>query len=379
MKGIGRFSDNLVVQFSVISFALSLTLAVVIATILGLMLEDIVDLLPQHNSAVLAHANTDDTSQIATSPLTDRISSVQRVGFAVVGAGFLVLYAGLVFVVSKGWVTIRGQREALESVNAVLETRVAERVKDLEHVNDQLQVQVKEREQAEGDLRVANERLEGTLADLKDSQEQVVHQARMQALGQMASGVAHDFNNALSPIVAYTDLMISVPETLDNKEEVTEYLQTMNTAAEDAAGVVKRLREFYRKPEATVNLEDIDLSQVVTQVIALTQPRWRDQAQSKGITIEIETDLQEVPTVAANESELREVLTNLVLNATDAMPEGGTLTLRTRRNAEQAILEVNDTGVGMSEEVRKRCMEPFFTTKGEQGTGLGLAMGYGII
>jgi CheY-like chemotaxis protein len=160
---------------------------------------------------------------------------------------------------------------------------------------------------------------------------------------------------------------------------VTQYLKTMNTAALDAANVVRRLREFYRQREEAEVFHPVDLNALVEEVVMLTQPRWKDQALASGVTVHVETHLERVPAVVGNASELREVATNLIFNAVDAMPEGGTLTLRTRPDGDHVVLEVRDTGIGMSDEVRQRCIEPFFSTKGEGGTGLGLAMVYGII
>src|SRR2546429_8446866 len=148
------------------------------------------------------------------------------------------------------------------------------------------------------------------------------------------------------------------------------------------------MREFYRRRDKTDALLAVDLNKAANQVIDLTRPRWRDIPQARGIVIELETDFEtDLPPIVGNDSELREALTNLVLNSVDAMPEGGKLLVRTRsgrNNAEaggasHAILEITDTGIGMDEETRRRCLEPFFSTKGQRGTGLGLAMVYGVV
>ena len=219
---------------------------------------------------------------------------------------------------------------------------------------------------------------------MKQTQQNIIQQERLRALGQMASGIAHDFNNALTPILGFSELLLKRSEGLDDRDTVERYLRMMNMAAQDAATVVgnSRLREFYRKREEGENFAPASLHDLVGQAISLTQPRWKDEAQAKGITIKMETDLQEVPLIIGDESELREALTNLVFNAVDAMPDGGTITLRTRRDGNQVVLEVSDTGTGMTEEVRQRCLDPFFTTKGahtSSRTGMGLAMVYGIV
>ncbi len=238
---------------------------------------------------------------------------------------------------------------------------------------------ITERKRAEAALQEGNRHLEEALAVLQTTQQQIIQQERLHALGTMASGIAHDFNNALNTVVGFSDLLLESPGVLENREKVTRYLRMINTAAQDAARVVLRLREFYRQRDATEPLEFVNLNEVVEETIALTQPKWKDQAQAAGLTIHVARDLQEVPLVEAVPAEVREVLTNLIFNAVEAMPRGGTITLRTRVEAGWAVLEVRDSGTGMPESVRQRCFEPFFTTKGDNGTGLGLAMVYGII
>lgn len=224
--------------------------------------------------------------------------------------------------------------------------------------------------------------------ELKETQQAVMQEERLRALGQMASGIAHDINNALCPIVVYSDLLLQHRQNLD--ENFSRQLQNIKTAGEDIAHIVSRMREFYRKREDQDALAEVNLNKMAIQVVDLTRPRWRDIPQARGITIQMQTDLDgKLPDILGNESELREAITNLILNAVDAMPDGGALTLRTRvmgldgmsreeSKRSHVILEICDTGMGMSEEVRKRCLEPFFSTKGKHGTGLGLAMVYGI-
>jgi CheY-like chemotaxis protein len=148
---------------------------------------------------------------------------------------------------------------------------------------------------------------------------------------------------------------------------------------------VARLREFYRPREVQLQLARVDVNQLITQVLELTHARWSDMAQRRGAMIDVRQELEpDLPEIMGAGGEIRDALTNLIFNAVDAMPEGGTLTLRTCKvpvNEHEAIVkvEVSDTGVGMDEPTRRRCLEPFFTTKGERGTGLGLAMVYGMI
>ena len=152
-------------------------------------------------------------------------------------------------------------------------------------------------------------------------------------------------------------------------------------AIEDVAETVARMREFYRPREPQIALGRIHVNRAVQQIVELTRARWSDVAQQRGVMIELRTELaDDLPELIGAESEVRDALTNLIFNAVDAMPNGGILTLRTYLVGSQHMcLEVRDTGLGMDEETRRRCLEPFYTTKGERGTGLGLAMVYGMV
>jgi signal transduction histidine kinase/CheY-like chemotaxis protein/HAMP domain-containing protein len=231
--------------------------------------------------------------------------------------------------------------------------------------------------------------LENAYNELRQTQAAVLQQERLKALGQMASGIAHDVNNALSPVIGFADLILKGSHGLS--QNVKKYLGHIRTAGEDIAHIVSRLREFYRTREINEALQHLSLNTLVEQVVDMTRPRWRDIPQSNGITIEVQTALaMDVPRLAGIESEVREAITNLVLNAVDAMPAGGRITISTHvirhdgsqngnKHPQKVIVEIRDTGTGMSEETRKRCLEPFFSTKGKRGTGLGLAMVYGVM
>jgi signal transduction histidine kinase len=221
--------------------------------------------------------------------------------------------------------------------------------------------------------------LEQALTELKTTQQQVIQQERLAALGTMAGGIAHDFNNALSIIMGYGELLLRDAAHGLTRENATLPLTTILTAAEDAAKIVHRLRIFYRPDEIEEPRAPVDLNLLIDQAILLTQPRWQAEATASGRTITIATEPGEIPCIAGNAAELREVLTNLIFNAVDALPQGGVITLGTRCEGEAVFLKISDTGTGMREEVRQRCLEPFFTTKGKSGTGLGLSMVFGII
>jgi signal transduction histidine kinase/ActR/RegA family two-component response regulator/uncharacterized membrane protein affecting hemolysin expression len=230
------------------------------------------------------------------------------------------------------------------------------------------------------------EQLQRAYDDLRQSQQAVMQQERLRALGQMASGIAHDINNAISPISLYTESLLEREPGLS--ERARNYLKTIQTAIDDVAETVARMREFYRPREPELNLVRVNLNRLVEQVIELTRARWSDVPLQKGIMIRLHPELDEhLPMIMGSEGEIRDALTNLIFNAVDAMPEGGSLTLRTRNvdaspreNLEARVMvEVTDTGIGMDEQTRRRCLEPFYTTKGERGTGLGLAMVYGMV
>jgi signal transduction histidine kinase len=218
--------------------------------------------------------------------------------------------------------------------------------------------------------------------DLRQTQHTVMQQERLRALGQMASGIAHDINNAISPVSLYTESLLEREPNLS--ERARGYLTTIQRAIEDVARTVSRMREFYREREAQLTLERVDINRAVRQVVELTRPRWSDLPQQRGAMVDLQTELSDtLPDIMGAEHEIRDALTNLIFNAVDAMPTGGTLSVRTRKAAgegeDRVLIDVSDTGVGMDEDTRRRCLEPFFTTKGERGTGLGLAMVYGMI
>ena len=223
------------------------------------------------------------------------------------------------------------------------------------------------------------EALQKAYDDLRQTQQAVMQQERLKALGQMASGIAHDINNAISPVALYTESLLEREQGLSAKGR--DYLTTIQHAIEDVAQTVARMREFYRQQEQQLKLTPVNLNQVAEQVVELSRARWGDMPQSRGIFIDLVKELAPgLPAILGVDNEIREALLNLVFNAVDAMPSGGKLTLRTKVSvdAQFVLVEVSDNGVGMDEDTRRRCLEPFFTTKGERGTGLGLAMVYGI-
>jgi signal transduction histidine kinase/CheY-like chemotaxis protein len=269
----------------------------------------------------------------------------------------------------------------------------------LELANAELEREIAERKRAEADIRKLNDRLEERVAErtrelekanstLRQTQLAIMQHERLRALGQMASGVAHDINNALSPAVLNCRALLERRVGVDG--ELRECLTDIHRSVEDVTHTVTRMTEFYRAREPQFVPAPVPINQLLEQVVDLTRPRWQDMAQEKGIVIDLEEQVApNLPLILGVESEIRQALMNLILNAVDAMPEGGNLTLRVSATEQKnnvrpeasrsVIVEVRDTGIGMSEEVRGKCLEPFFTTKGQQGNGLGLAMVYGMV
>jgi CheY-like chemotaxis protein/nitrogen-specific signal transduction histidine kinase len=212
------------------------------------------------------------------------------------------------------------------------------------------------------------------ITEQKQERERAGRADKLRALGQLASGVAHDFNNSLAAILGRAQLILRRV----HDEEVIRNLGVIMTAAEDAAATVRRIQTFARK-STVAEMELLDISSLLRDAVEITRTRWQNEARAAGRRIDVNLNADEQFFTRGNASELREVFVNLIVNAVDAMPNGGTMTICCRRDGDRLKLRFADTGVGMEEEVRERIFEPFFTTKGVHGTGLGLPVSYGII
>jgi signal transduction histidine kinase len=316
---------------------------------------------------------------LASYPLSQEEAHLSSAGFFVAAVLQLFIAVSMIVLV-------------LEEIRYKNEQTIAE-IREVRSEKEALQVKVlTTEEQCRGlyDQVRVTDGLQKAYEELRRTQQVVVQQERLRALGQMASGVAHDVNNALSPIVAYSELLQAtlpdLPETSKN------YLKIIAQAGEDIAHIVSRMREFYRRRSDSEPLVQVDVNKIIHEVIELTRPRWRDISQRDGISILIQEELEpNLPLLLSDSGELREALINLVFNAVDALPQGGTITFITRsvnvpasdkiQDFERQLLaEVKDNGTGMDEKTRQRCLEPFFSTKALRGgTGLGLAMVYGMV
>jgi signal transduction histidine kinase/ActR/RegA family two-component response regulator len=212
------------------------------------------------------------------------------------------------------------------------------------------------------------------IAEQERIREQFSQMEKLSALGELASGVAHDFNNTLAGILGRAQLL----QRTNDPEKLRRGLEIIIKTAEDGAKTVKRIQDFARQ-RRDHNFELVAIDQILMDASEITRPRWKNCAEASNIHITLDLQIDSNAMVMGDDSELREVLVNMVFNAIDAMPEGGTLTLSSRTAGEQVVIKVVDSGVGMYPEVRSRIFDPFFTTKGTAGLGLGLAVSFGII
>jgi nitrogen-specific signal transduction histidine kinase/ActR/RegA family two-component response regulator len=211
------------------------------------------------------------------------------------------------------------------------------------------------------------------ITDRRRMEERLLQAEKLRAVGEMAGGVAHDFNNALAIILGNTQLLLNAARDEESKKS----LRAIENEAQESAQTVRRLLEFTRKG-AYEELSPVDLNGVVQEAVELTKWKWKNEVQEKGFHVGMILNLGTLPPVACVASELREVIANMIVNAVEAMPKGGRVEIRTFEG-EGACIQISDSGTGMTEEVRKKIFEPFFTTKPFTHTGLGLSVSYGIV
>jgi PAS domain S-box-containing protein len=205
--------------------------------------------------------------------------------------------------------------------------------------------------------------------------EQVLQAEKLRMVGEMAAGIAHNFNNVLTTILTRSQILAL---QVTDATALQRGLNLIAQAASDGATIVRRLQQLARG-SGTSEVTALDLNTLVQEVVETTQPVWHDHARREGRPVEVRLDLTPLPRIAGRAAELREVLTNLLLNAVEAMPQGGQLTLRSWTAGGEVCVAVSDTGVGMTPEVQRRLFDPFFTTKGARGTGLGLSVSQALI
>lgn len=219
-------------------------------------------------------------------------------------------------------------------------------------------------------------RLQNAYEKLHLTQAQLIQAEKMRALGEMAGGMAHEFNNSLCGVLGFLDLLL-LNRGLDPTSR--SYLQSARTCALDATETVRRVQDFARRQRDGLTVKVLDLDELVRQTLELVRHKWEGLGHARGAPIVVELHLGAGCRIAGSPTELREVVTNLVFNAVDAMPSGGTLTVRTWARDGSGFLAVQDSGIGIPASIRYRLFEPFFTTKGERGNGLGLSVVFGIV
>ncbi len=215
------------------------------------------------------------------------------------------------------------------------------------------------------------------ITEHKMASRQLAYVEKLRALGTMAGGIAHDFNNLLAAIQGNAELL----EMEITDEALLRRIENIKIAVADGAHSIKRLQAFtgFGAEEKYHTELRTDLATVVSDVADLTKPRWRDELQSQGIVVHVNMDIPPMPPVAIHESDLREILTNMIFNAVEAMPNGGTIDFSAHIEDDMAVLAVKDSGIGMSDAIRNRIFDPYYSTKGVANSGLGLSVCMGLI
>jgi len=233
---------------------------------------------------------------------------------------------------------------------------------------------ITERKRADEALRQRTEELEKAYEELKAMHDFMIKSARLRALGEMASGVAHDFNNILSIIIGRAQLALE-----DTKDPgVVNALQIIEETGLDGAQTVRRLQDFARV-RVDHDFDSVDLNAIVKSAVQMVEPRRAERQETGTVVIDIYTELEKLAPVNGNPSELKEALVNILFNAMDAMPDGGKITIKTMVENDRVVVSISDTGAGMTDEIKSKIFDPFFSTKGHHGLGMGLSVTYGII
>jgi PAS domain S-box-containing protein len=228
-----------------------------------------------------------------------------------------------------------------------------------------------------GDSNGKTQGLEGIMRDIterKSLEEYLIQSEKLKALGEMASGVAHDFNNILGVILGRVQILLK----LTQDEKLRKNILLLEKVALDGAQIIKRIQDFTRK-RSQKEFVPVNIHEIIEDVLAITKTRWKDEADAANRKIILESNFGSIVPINGDPSQLREVFTNIFLNALDALPQGGHIYINTGMEDKWVYIAIRDTGIGMSEETKKRVFDPFFTTKGAKGNGLGMSIAYKII
>ncbi len=261
-------------------------------------------------------------------------------------------------------------QDELGELAAAFNTMSRELKKDQDAIHDEMAARAK----IAASLSQSNIQLSDALTRLKRAQEEVIQQERLKVLKQIADGILHDIYDAMMPILGFSELMLRYPQELQNTQNVQEHIQTIHNATTKAISVARHLSEYFY-PTQRDNATPINLKTLLKSVLARLLPPW----QKEGHEIICKTDWGAISACNSIESDLDEALTHIITNAVEAMEGTGTLTVGARMEADTTVIEVRDTGPGMEPETRRRCLEPFYSTKGHGHSGMGLAITQGAI
>ena len=224
------------------------------------------------------------------------------------------------------------------------------------------------------------------ITERKKMEQQLLQSEKLKSLGELAGGVSHDFNNILAAILGRVQLLRMNIEPPPDKQErrklmydLKKGLEVIEKAAKDGAETVRRIQEFSRRRTDDKDFTQVDINELIENALEFTKMRWKDDAESKGIKIIVQKDFSSLPPTTGSGAELREVFTNLINNALDAMPQGGHIKIKSFKENNSICVKVKDTGAGIPKTLHAKIFDPFFTTKGVQSSGLGLSVSYGII
>ncbi len=230
---------------------------------------------------------------------------------------------------------------------------------------------------------IDNPIINGIVANYKDisqrkyAEKAVIENQRLSAVGEIASSVAHDFNNALQAILGNLELAMLKTEM---PYSITKYLEGIRTSAMDSAARVQLLQRFGGKKQNTINYTSVEINRILDEVIVQSRPLWKDNAEKNGLVFQINKQFEDLPLINGNPGELRTVIYNMLKNSIEAMPNGGNISIHTFKNSDTVKISISDNGIGMDENTRTRIFQPFFSTKGfEQGRGMGMSGAYSII
>ena len=266
---------------------------------------------------------------------------------------------------------------ALREARDELDARVQERTAELLEANSRLHAEIAERKRAEEQSLESNRQLMDALAELRAMQQDLVRRERFQALGHMAGGIAHEFNNVLTPIVGFAGQLLQHDDMLANPEIVRGYIQKIHTAAQSGARAVARVRGFVRAEAGVFGA--MNMAEVIESVVTFTEPKWKDEALAAGVSIGIATQIDEVPEVHGDAAQLGDLLAQLIFNSIRSVSRRGMITIAAENRGSEIAIIIQDDGCGMSEGVRLRCLDAKSCLAPQNGRLTGYGIVHGIL